>query len=170
MITQQPQTPTQNIVNKYSDTVKSRKKETALFTDSIPEVINMRNLSHRWEEAKLKVFSGAKSTQLNYYVRPTLDEFQFDDATIHVGVNDILWSKSKNDLRKLPNNIIDIAMTCRSYNIGKIFISSILPSRRTFINTKSINDTLKQLCQENNFAFIDGFQITSNKLWKDGIR
>ena len=130
----------------------------------------MRNLSHRWEEAKLKVFSGAKSTQLNYYVRPTLDEFQFDDATIHVGVNDILWSKSKNDLRKLPNNIIDIAMTCRSYNIGKIFISSILPSRRTFINTKSINDTLKQLCQENNFAFIDGFQITSNKLWKDGIR
>ena len=26
MITQQPQTPTQNIVNTYSDTVKSRKK------------------------------------------------------------------------------------------------------------------------------------------------
>ena len=45
MITQQPQTPTQNIVNKYSDTVKSRKKETALFTDSIPVGINMRNLN-----------------------------------------------------------------------------------------------------------------------------
>ena len=54
--------------------------------------------------------------------------------------------------------MIDIAMTCRSYNMGNIFTSLIIPSHRTFINKKSKNDTLKQLWQGNNFAFIDNFQ------------
>ena len=38
---------------------------------------------------------------------------------IHVGINDILQSNSENDLKELPNNIIDIARTCRSYNSVK---------------------------------------------------
>ena len=36
-------------------------------------------------------------------------------------------------------------MNCRSYKIDKIFIQSILPTQRTFINIKSINDKLKQI-------------------------
>ena len=42
----------------------------------------------------------------------------------------------------------------------------MLPSLRTFMN---INEELQQLYQENNFGFIDSFQITTNDLWKDGI-
>ena len=141
---------------------------------------------------------------------------------MHVRINDILQSQSENDSKELSNNIIDIARTCQTYNIGKIFIPSTSPSRR-FMNTGSINnkpsvikqkgesqkgcfkktkhtyfpkkehflpiDThlacfvlwkhpfwdspfclittkLKQLYQENNFAVIDNFQITSNDPWK----
>ena len=58
---------------------------------------------------------------------------------MHVGINGILRSKSENDLKESTNNIINM------------------------------NNKLKQLCQENNFAFIDNFQITSNDLWKDGF-
>ena len=141
MMTQQPQKSTQNIVNTCRDTVKPRKKETAPFTDSIPKGINMRNFNSSLRGGKpyMKAFAGAKSTQPNHYVRPTLDEFQYA-AIIHVGINDILRSNSESDLKELPNNIMDSARTSRSYNIVKIFILSILPSRRTFINTKSIND------------------------------
>ena len=71
-------------------------------------------------------------------------------------------------LRELTNNTIDIVRTCLSNNISKTFISLICPSRRKRINTKRINNKLKQLCQGNNFAFIDNFQITSNDLRKDG--
>ena len=86
--------------------------------------------------------------QLNHYVNPSLDGFRYDAAIIHVTINDILQPKSENDLKELPDNMIGIARTSRSYNIGKILNSSTLPSRRTFINTKSIKDKLKQLCQE----------------------
>ena len=43
-------------------------------------------------------------------------------------------------------------MTCQSYNIEK-FISPILPSCRTFIDIKSVNDKLKQFNEENNSLY-----------------
>ena len=102
-------------------------------------------------------FCGIDALRVNHCIRQTSDEFQYN-AAIHVEINDILWSKSQNNSKELHDNMIDIAMTCRSYNMGKIFISLIILSHRTFINKKSKNDTLKQLWQGNNFAFIDNFQ------------
>ena len=93
---------------------------------------------------------------------------QYGAASIHVRIDDILRPKSLNEFKEWPINSIDIARTCLSNNIGKTFILTISPSRRTFINTKNINNKLKQLCQGNNFAFPDNFQITSNGLWEDG--
>lgn len=48
--------------------------------DSIPKGINMRNFNSLLTEGKvyMKAFLGAKSTQLNNYVRP--NEFQHDAA------------------------------------------------------------------------------------------
>lgn len=116
-----------------------------------------------------KTLPRAKSTQLNHYVRLTSDEFQYNAAIVYVRINSILQSKSENGLKESPNNIIGTARPCRSYSIGKIFISSILPSRKTSININSINDTLKQLCHKNNFAFIVSIETTSNELWEASI-
>ena len=71
-----------------------------------------------------------------YYRRPLVAASEYDAEIIHVGMNDILRSKTESDLNKLPNKIIDIARTCRSYSIRKIFLSSVSPSFRTFINAK----------------------------------
>ena len=70
-----------------------------------------------------KAFPGAKSTQLNHYVTPTLEEYSYDAAIIHVGINDILRSKH-DELDKLTENIIKVGSTCQKYNIGKIYISN----------------------------------------------
>lgn len=99
------------------------------------------NSSLRGGKAYTKAFPGPNSKQSNHHIRPMLDEFQCDAAITHVGINNILQSKSENELKELPSNIIDIARTYRSYNISNIFISSILPSRRTFIDTQSITKT-----------------------------
>ena len=69
----------------------------------------------------VKAFPGAKSTQLNHYVTPTLEEYSYDAAIIHVGINDILRSKH-DELDKLPENIIKVGITCQKHNIGKIYI------------------------------------------------
>ena len=62
---------------------------------------------------------GAKSTQLNHYVTPTLEEYSYDAAIIHVGINDILRSKNSDEIYKLPGNIINVGNTCQKYNIAK---------------------------------------------------
>ena len=59
--------------------------------------------------------------------------------------------------------------TCQKYNIGKIYVSAILPSTRTNINIFDINKKLSDLCMKYNFEFIDHQQITTKFLWNDGI-
>ena len=69
----------------------------------------------------VKAFPGPKSTQLNHYLAPTLEEYSYDAAIIHVGIIDILRSKH-NELDKLPENIIKVGNNCQKYNIGNIYI------------------------------------------------
>ena len=118
----------------------------------------------------VKAFPGAKSTQLNHYVIPTLEEYSYDAAIIHVCINDILRSEH-DQLDKLPRIIIRLGNTCQEYNIGNIYIyiSAILPSTRTEINIFDINKKLRDLCMKYNFEFIDHEQITIKYLWNNGI-
>ena len=75
----------------------------------------------------VKAFPGAKSTQLTHYVTPTtLEEYSYDAAIIHAGINDILRYKHYRELDKLPRNITKVAFTFQKYSIGKIFISVLL--------------------------------------------
>ena len=80
------------------------------------------NIQIQGGKIHVEVFLGAKSTQLNHYVTPTLEEYSYDVVIIHVGINDILRSKH-DELHKLPENIIKVGSTCQKYNIGKIYIS-----------------------------------------------
>ena len=50
-----------------------------------------------------------------------------------------------------------------------MFISDLLPSKRTKVNTSQINDTLKNLCSRNNFTFVEHKNIGFDDLWVDGI-
>ena len=131
----------------------------------------MERLNSQVKERRihLKAFPGAKDNQLNHYVVPTLEEFDYDCAIIHEGINDILRSKDMSQLKGLPKKIMQIGTICQCYNIGKVYVSSILPSTRTSFNIGQINEAIKELCYKNNFVFIDHQNMTSNDLWVDTI-
>ena len=57
----------------------------------------------------------------------------------------------------------------QKYNIGKIYISAMLPSTRPDINIFDINKKLRDLCMKYSFEFIDHEQITTKLLWNDNI-
>ena len=101
----------------------------------MPRGMNIKEINRQiqGERIHVKAFRGAKPTQLNHYVTPTLKEYSYDVAIIHVGINDILRSKHYDELDKLPGNIIKVGNICQKYNIGKIYVSAILPSTRTNI-------------------------------------
>ena len=128
-----------------------------LFSDSIPRGMNIKESNRQIQGGRIhvKAFPQAKSTQLNHYVTPSLEEYSYDAAIIHVGINDILRSKHYGKLDKLLGNIIKVRNTCQKYNIGKIYILAIFPPTRTNINIFDINKKLRDLCMKYNFEFID---------------
>ena len=62
---------------------------------------------------QVKAFLESKSSQLNHYVTPILEEYSYDAAIIHVGIKDILRSKHYDELDKLPGNIIKVGNICQ---------------------------------------------------------
>ena len=100
---------------------------------------------------------------------PTLQDYTYDAPKTHVGISDIFNCKSNEELKDLPNNIMNTEHTCQKYNIGKIFVSSIATCTRTFTKTPKINEDMKNMCISNNPEFIEHNQITATDLWKDDI-
>ena len=133
--------------------------------------MRMKDINSRIKGGKihLKSYPGAKVSQLNHYIKPTLEEYKYDCAIIHVGINDVIRDKNDIDLNNLPNSILEIANTCQSYSIGKIIISALLPSKPTKVNISQINETLKNLCSRNNFIFVEHKNIGFDDLLVDGI-
>lgn len=70
----------------------------------------------------LKPFSGSTAKQVNHHMIPTLEERQCDRATIHVRINDLLKGNLNVSPDRICNDILEIALLCRNYNIGKKFI------------------------------------------------
>ena len=96
--------------------------------DSIPRGMNFKEINRQIQGDRIhvKAFPGAKSTQLTHYVTPTLEEYSYDAAIIHAGINHILRYKHYGELDKLPRSITKVAFTFQKYSIGKIFISVLL--------------------------------------------
>ena len=126
----------QDINSIYSNAVIPKKKNIALFSDSIPRGMKIKRLKSWRKEGRihLKAFPGVKVNQLNHYDVPTLEEFDYDCTIIHVRINDILRSKDMSELKDLAEKNMQIRTTCQHFNIGKVYVSSILPSTRTFFN------------------------------------
>ena len=102
--------------------------------------MNIKEINRQIQGGRIhvKAFPGIKSTQPNHYVTPTLEEYSYDAAIIHVGINDNILRSKHDELDKLPGNI-KVGNTCQKCNIRKIYISAILPSTRTNINIFDIN-------------------------------
>ena len=86
-----------------------------------------------------------------------------------MGISDILRCKNDEESKELANNIMRIAHTCQQYNIGKIFISSIVTCTKTFADIAKIHEDIKNMCISNNIEFIEHNHITTKDLWKDGV-
>ena len=112
--------------------------------------MKMKYLNSQVKEGRihLKGFPGVKANQLNRYVVPTLEKFNYDCAIIHVGINNILQSIDMSELKVLPKKIIQIGLNCQCFNTGKVYISSILRSTKTSFNIDQMNKAIKELCHK----------------------
>ena len=124
----------------------------------------MREFNNHLEEGivHLKAFPGSKSQQLNYHSIPILQEHEYDAAIIHVGINDLIKNPNENkDTMKIARHVIEISLQYRNYNIGTVFISSIVYS--TKINYEllcKLDNFLHEKYVKNGFYFINNSAVT----------
>ena len=64
---------------------------------------------------------------LKYYIVPSLIDETPDRITLHGGCNDV--NNKNSTLKKIANQIADMAILCRDYGVSDIFISAMLGRR-----------------------------------------
>ena len=168
------QSPTQTITTSYSDAVKNKPKNIVLFSDSILKNLRMDEFNSYVENGQtdLKTFSGARANQMHKSMVRSLKENDYDIAIVHVGINDLLNRRNIDDscIEEICNDIINVGMRCRDFNIGMIFISGISYSARIRVDILSrVNKSLESMCCNNGFFFINNGRVSESDLWTDGI-
>ena len=99
---------------------------------------------------QLKSFPGRKAMQSDHHTIPILQEQYYDAAGIHVGINDLLNSSSKKSVDEICDDIIKIALRCRSHNIATIFISSIAYNTKVNLQLiRNLNGLLYEMRAQN---------------------
>ena len=153
----------------YSNIISKKKKKI----DSILKHLRMEEFNSFVKEGEfyLKAFPGTKANQLNYQTIPIIQGNNYNAAAIHVGINDLL--SNNKSVNNICRDIISIGLRCRSNNINKVFLSSIVYSSK--INTvllQRLNGCMIKLYdgyRRNGFTFADNGSVTENDLWVDGV-
>ena len=97
----------------------------------------------------MKSFPGGTSKELLYYVEPTLKNKKFDDALLHVGVNDLLNDESQDSVQNLLDNLKQIGLKCKSAGVKKVLISGIVVNNKlksAYIS--SVNQRISDTCRD----------------------
>ena len=147
---------------------KFSKRKMVIFSHSIP-----RGEFNFWLHkgyAQLKSCPGGKSNELLYYVEPTLQNKNFDDILLHVGVNDLLNDESQDSVQNLLDNLRQIGLKCKSAGVKRVLISGIVVNNKlASAYISSLNQRISNMCRDNSFVFIDNNNIPTSSLFRDGL-
>ena len=80
---------------------------------------------------------------------------KFDDALLHVGVNDLLSDERQDFVQNLLDNLKPIALKCKSPGVKKVSISGIVVNdklKNAYIST--VNQRISNMCRDNSSVFV----------------
>ena len=97
-----------------------------------------------------------------------IEKQKFEDALLHVGINDLLNDKSQDSVQNLLDNLKQIGLKCKSAGIKRILISGIV------VNNKlpyilSVNQRISNMFRANSFIFLEINNIPTPSLFHDGL-
>ena len=103
----------------------------------------------------VKHFSGAKTEDMNYYIKPT-QEKQPVQIIIHFGTNDLRGNKNSDEI---TNEIVEFENSIKTGE-NNVVVSSIVSRKDRFNNkAKEINENLKDICEEHNLQLMQHHNI-----------
>ena len=103
----------------------------------------------------VKHFSGAKTEDMNYYIKPT-QEKQPVQIIIHFDTNDLRGNKNSDEI---TNEIVEFENSIKTGE-NNVVVSSIVSRKDRFNNkAKEVNENLKDKCEEHNLQLIQHHNI-----------
>ena len=94
----------------------------------------------------------------------------FDDALLHVGVNDLLNDESQGSVQNLQDNLKQIGSKCKSARVKSVLISGIIVNNKlTSVYILRVNQCISNMCRDNPFVLIDNNSIPTSSLFRDGL-
>ena len=148
----------------YKDTLTTQKKNVIIFGYKILKEINKRLLVKKLIKSKAvcKLSPGVTSKHFVHYIKPTLQENEFDTSVLHMRVNVLTLGSNIDTVSK---DIIHIANHCKIRS-KQIIISGL--TLTTWLNASFIhqlNNSMKVICQKHGYSFIDNSNVSSENLW-----
>ena len=143
-----------------------------IIGDSGVHRVQKHRFNNKLNDGRMRKFTlpGYESKMIEHCIDVELQDQNLhpDTVVIHAGSND-LANYPKVHPAEVAQNIINIGVKCKNHGVKNIFISSITP--RKFIHKRRVhtNRILEQLCETNNFTFIDNYNINYNDLRRDNI-
>ena len=141
-----------------NDKPKGEKNEKSIFFigDSMVKHLNGWKMSKKLNancKVLVKTFSGAKTTCMNDYVKPSVRS-SLDHFILHVGTNDLSSDKSSEEIAR---SIIDLATSVKNEKHDVSISNIIIPADDKKLEEKrcEVNSFLGKLCKEKNYYLID---------------
>ena len=98
----------------------------------------------------MKSFPGGTSKELPYYVESTLKNQKFDDALLHVGVNDLLNDESQDCVQNLLENLKQTGLKCKSAGVKRALVTRIVVNNKlTNAYVLTVNQRISNMCRDN---------------------
>ena len=141
-----------------NDKPKGEKNEKSIFVigDSMVKHLNGWEMSKKLNancKVFVKTFSGAKTTCMHDYVKPSVRSSP-DHFILHVGTNDLSSDKSPEEIAR---SITDLATSIKNEKHDVSISNIIIQADDKKLEEKKckVNSFLGKLCKEKNFYLID---------------
>ena len=158
--------------------VKLQEKEvdTLVFSSSITKGISTNgfNKLYKGKTAKFHKFHGRNAAEIKEYMPVNLRKTDPKTVVILASGNGIPTG-NKCSLQQLEQTVKDVVSSgtlCKEYGVQKVFISSFLPRRSAFYQSRRfhLNKMLRAECIANDFIFLENKNIELQKhLSDDGV-
>ena len=149
--------------------------KTLIFTTSISKGILPWRFNNAYDQgwASFARFPGAKAEYMETYISPRMENKKPSVVILQAGGNDL----PKNSrgvaipIVTVANSIITAGLACKhKYGAQHVLIGGVTTRKGNALKLRcdDLNETLRSLCQLNNFTFIDNSDIKEHHLY-DGM-
>lgn len=150
----EPTTSTETLASKEEVTSSTKRTSTVIMGDSIISKVEGWRISSKSNRVSVKSFAGAKVEDMMHHVRPTLN-YKPDNIVLHVGTNNL----KQNSPSEITEKILQLCQLIRMESPNtNLAISELMPRKDSTELDKarqSVNTSLKELCSQNKWGFIN---------------